>query len=607
MKQYSIFFIILIILIKIIYLFFESDYNSHLINVVSDPSATKDILEELEKYGHRLSSIGLTLLLVPFLYLLLKRIIKDKRIYLSSLFLASIVIYNITYSILTQIIDEFVERNKHLQYNSYYTTMFKYGMLNQEIGYSSFIPKERLENISLEDKVMIANIFLLVETDKELIKKIVENKDNTIKSVLVSEKDNKFKEEFKKSEAKFNEELKRFYSMYKDYISSSNKVIGKITELDNEKKFEDVYSNFKEKLKTKYNNYLDASERAKKDSYPNNQTVEKYYGELQRYFKYQKYEKAQNDYKKSMYKYFQTYIDPSRWCEGNICPSKNQIREVIKEEVEKKWKNKMGDIPRSLSSIDFLKFPTIRKQVISELRKEGLNVDDDFNYSKESFAKAYKQKIKSSENKIAKDFETEIYKQTKKNIKMALSYEDFVTHWKNDIIKEYGEKYGIVIFNMIKNKNSTKYYEDFYKPYFEDKIGKDYIIEEKQFKDDEYQEKGDYAIKSMFVVPFAIFMSLFAGVLNLISVIVLTSILILRFTTANNKTVLITSNSIRLLLILALVYYPYKIGKDSNLLSHYKILEKKENIQNTFINLYVESLNWVLVVEKINYNLWNKK
>ena len=147
MKQYSIFFIILIILIKIIYLFFESDYNSHLINVVSDPSATKDILEELEKYGHRLSSIGLTLLLVPFLYLLLKRIIKDKRIYLSSLFLASIVIYNITYSILTQIIDEFVERNKHLQYNSYYTTMFKYGMLNQEIGYSSFIPKERLENI----------------------------------------------------------------------------------------------------------------------------------------------------------------------------------------------------------------------------------------------------------------------------------------------------------------------------------------------------------------------------------------------------------------------------------------------------------------------------
>ena len=55
------------------------------------------------------------------------------------------------------------------------------------------------------------------------------------------------------------------------------------------------------------------------------------------------------------------------------------------------------------------------------------------------------------------------------------------------------------------------------------------------------------------------------------------------------------------------MYYPYKIGKDSNLLSHYKILEKKENIQNTFINLYVESLNWVLVVEKINYNLWNKK
>lgn len=604
MKKYSILFIIVIILIKIVYLFFESDYNAELLNIVSDPNSTKEILEGLEKYGHRLSSIGLTLLVVPFLYLFLKKFIQNQKIYLGSLFLISIGIYNLTYSGLTHIVDEFVERNKHLQYNSYYTTMFKYGMLKQEMGYSSFIPKERLEHISIEDKVMIANIFLLVETDKELIKKIVENKDNTIKSVLISEKDNKFKEDFKKSESKFNAELKKFDDMYKNYMVSSNSVIQKISELDNEKKFESLYSNFKQKLETKYKNYLEVSDKAKKDSYPSEYKIDEYYKDLSEYFKYQKYERAKKKYTETMYKRFGTYIEPNRWCDEN-CPSRDKIRQVIQEEVAKKWKNKMGDIPRSLSSTDFLKYPSIRKQVVLELRKEGLNVTDDFNYSKESFAKAYKNSLKNSEEKIAKDFENEIYKQTNKKIKMGLSYENFVAYWKDDIVKEYGNNFGLIIFNMIKDKDSTNYYKDFYKPYIESTIGKKYIINENQFEDDEYKEKGDYAIKSMFVVPFAIFMSLFAGVLNLISVIVLSSILLLRFIT-NDKKIFIISNSIRVVLLVILIYYPYKIGKDNNLLGNYKILENKENIQNNFVKLYIESLNWVLVVEKINYQLWNK-
>ena len=34
-------------------------------------------------------------------------------------------------------------------------------MLNSQMGYGSFIPKERLENLTIEDKVLIANIFFI--------------------------------------------------------------------------------------------------------------------------------------------------------------------------------------------------------------------------------------------------------------------------------------------------------------------------------------------------------------------------------------------------------------------------------------------------------------
>lgn len=113
-------------------------------------------------------------------------------------------------------------------------------------------------------------------------------------------------------------------------------------------------------------------------------------------------------------------------------------------------------------------------------------------------------------------------------------------------------------------------------------------------------------MKSMYVVPFAIFMSLFAGVFNLISVIVLSSILLLRFITNEKKTFII-SNALRVLLLFIFIYYPYKIGKDNNLLGNYKIFENNYYLENGFKKYYLESLNWVFVVEKINYNIWNQE
>ena len=82
MKKYSILFLLIIILAKVIYLLFEIDYNGSLLDIVSKPKVDKEELESLELYGHKLSSIGLTLLVIPFLYLVYNFIVKNKIFFL---------------------------------------------------------------------------------------------------------------------------------------------------------------------------------------------------------------------------------------------------------------------------------------------------------------------------------------------------------------------------------------------------------------------------------------------------------------------------------------------------------------------------------------------
>ena len=79
MKKYSLLFLLIIILAKIIYLLFEIDYNGFLLDTVSKAKIEKEELEDLELYGHKLSSIGLTLLIVPFLFLLYNYFVKNTK------------------------------------------------------------------------------------------------------------------------------------------------------------------------------------------------------------------------------------------------------------------------------------------------------------------------------------------------------------------------------------------------------------------------------------------------------------------------------------------------------------------------------------------------
>ena len=428
MKKYSITFLIVIIVVKLIYLYFESHYNGSLIDISSDPNVEKEILNNLELYGHKLSAIGLTLLVIPLFYLVFKKYFTELKTFIF-LGISSIIIYSFFYILLNVLIEKIIENNKDKRYSAYYTTIFKYGMLNNKMGYNSFIPNERLENLSIEDKVLISNMFLLTFFDSELISRLVKN-GTKLTEAYISKYDF---ENYKKSESQFNDKVKEINTLYDEYISKNKEINDNFSKEDNAFKANALYEQFKIDLNSKYIEYHSKSNEFEKNQNPSAQKIDNYYNELSRYFRYQNTSSAKNSYRTKMIGEFGYYIEPYRWCEGSICPSKRSIAFVIQEESKRQWVNKVGNIEPHLNKESFFKHSETRKKVALELRKEGLNVPLNFDNTRDSFFEAYRNKLQQKHQSVTVEFRNKFKKRLNKNIVVGLNYAQFVSYWKDDL------------------------------------------------------------------------------------------------------------------------------------------------------------------------------
>ena len=607
--KFSTIFILVLILLKLTYLYFEIDYNGSLIDLSTKYDITEKELKDLEKYGHTLTSIGLTLLIIPFLYLVITNITKYKIIIVSFLTVTSIIIYIGIFQGLTTLIDHIVKENRDKRFSSYYATNLKYKMLNKEMGYSSFIPKERLENLSLEDRVIISNLFLLLIHDETLVDRIFDKKNEITESYLLNEKNEKMESSYKEAENKFNNKVKDINKAFDKYVEETKKVNTIIKNIDVKKSdikkdYEDLKMNMFPKAYKQYTDQVNSFYK-KVDLEVSPEKVNVHYNDLLKYFKNQKYSKAKKSYDKAMIKNFGYVIDPNAWCKDGYCPNKSKIIEVIKAEAFKKW-DKESIYPIDLTQRDFFLHKETKRKIVNEInQKFGFDLKYDFNYSFDSFEKAYLRKIEKEQKNVHNKFENALDSNFGKDIKVGLSYKEFIQTWKPEIIKEYGEKYGEILFKMIENKNTEGFYSEFYEPYFNEHHASKFIISKEDLTNNkEYEEKGDASIKSMYVIPFAISMSLIASVLNIIDVIgfiILLLTRVIKLEALYNKFV---EPILKICLYLFVFIYPYYIGKTNNVLKDYKILNKKH--ESDIINAYTEFLNWILVVEGFSYKLYEK-
>ncbi len=136
------YFLLTLIIAKLIYLGFESYYNGFVIDVVTSTHVDQDLLERLESFGNRISTVGITLLLIPFYYMLSKKFFEfHNGVMIIVVILLTLTTYYGVHKGLNRAVFEIVKQNKDKRYESYYIELFKYGMLTGKLGYSSFIPK----------------------------------------------------------------------------------------------------------------------------------------------------------------------------------------------------------------------------------------------------------------------------------------------------------------------------------------------------------------------------------------------------------------------------------------------------------------------------------
>ena len=590
------YFILALIVAKLIYLGFESYYNGFVIDVVTSTHVDQDLLEKLENFGNRVSSVGITLLLIPFYYLVVKKFFEfHKGVMVIVVIMLTVGTYFGIHKGLNKAVFEIVKQNKDKRYESYYIELFKYGMLTGKLGYSSFIPKENLDNLSIYDKVMISNLFLLTQIDKDLIKKFVSRGKESFFDIYINKY---FQEDYNEARYRFEDMALRIqedWDLYSDGISEVNT---KFSKIDSKEQLDAKYAQFTKELKREYTKYRINVRQYTNVLNTNLDAAAQLNRDLITYFIQDGSIIGKQEYENIMQKYFGHDINPKRWCEGGICPATRRVAQVIEEETFAKWNSDHDNLPLNLSQKQFFMHPNVRQKVVSQLRKEGIDVKRTFNYSKQEYIAGYMKTVDANFQVQKKKLQKEFAGKTGiQNVHLGLSFEEFASQYKKEIMLQYKEKiYGDIMYKMILEGDLTGFYDRLYKPMLRAKYYDQAFPEESDF-DIKLAEYGDTAIKMLYIPPFAIFMSLVAGLLNIVSVIVLIGFL--AFHKDASLKIFFAKNITKLIIFSLLIYIPYSIGVKKDILSPYPVLE---TFKGSTYDPYMKTLNWLLIVEAINYN-----
>lgn len=592
-------FIVLLIVAKIGYLLFEMYYNGSMLDTVTAQNATKEGFEHIESLGHNLTSLGLTLLFAPLFYWGVRKITLTQRqtpVRVGVFLLLCVLFYSQVYSGLAKFMDYLVESQKDKRYIAYYVNSLKYGIISGKLGYSTFIPKkEENQNLTIKEKVLLANIFLLTHIDKTLIERLIADGTEGLIDVAIYQH---YGKEYVQAKEQFNKTIDQISHAWERYQKAQNDINIVISQKNNQNELVRSYEEMKKKLDSKYAVYKRGS-----DDYYNrlnnlNGDTNRLYNDLSRYFLYRWNTKAEQKYEATMKSQFGRPINPETWCSGNTCPSKDAIKKFLKSELDNFFYAKSEGVSPGLNKNAFLEQPSIKKKVIEDLGDKGLYIDKSFDYSPQMFQQAYESSINKTKREKIEAIKTTFEKEGAINIRESMNKTDFIEAFAQKIESEItiaDNQSKKRILELIKKGDKDSFYEYVYRPYFKKEVASKYILQESDFERPDKKSLGDGAIKMLFIPPFAIAMSLLAGSLNFVTLIAL--LLTLRVVALRTK--LIAKTGIILLLMVLIIYLPYKKGIDDDILKEHVAIKAK-NLEKPWGD-YFHALHWIVIAESYNY------
>lgn len=597
--KYPLYLFIALFIAKVGYIVIESFYNYHvLFTTTSVDIISKEVLEQLNKNGHLISSSGITLLLIPFLYLAVKRI-TNKEVMYTIFTISSIITFFFSYIMLNKAIDYIVEKNQDKRHDAYYVDLFKFGLLKKHFDYDSFIKIDNIKNekLTINDRILLTNSFLLLQADEKLIDKLKKRGYERAPEIYIEKNIDDFNNEFNKFDT-LAQEIISGYTKFNDEKKILQNNINNIDKLGDDKEISKHYNELISKIKENYEIYKKSKAKAEKiikqeTSY---EKINDIYKKLQYYFNNRNKSSVQKKYDSMMIEKFGKNIDPNRWLDNYERLSMYQIKKVITEEVTSDIP-KIGNSERLLSFDEFKNTQKVRDNIYNKLKSEGIIISkQNFDYSKSQFTISYNNMLTTKKNKLYEMFTNGLNKSFGKNdLNTKTTWNEFLysNYLKNKIkseLKITNEKDFNIVIEIIKSDNRKESFKNLlYIPKVKTEIDKLFFTKEQFNKDKLAIKVGNEAIKLLYIPPFALAISILALLLNIITVVGL----FLELKKVSSLIVWVVKISLLIGICLLPVISNYD-GLDNEL------IRKEANIE---MNNYLNFLNWLSYYEKFNIKL----
>ncbi|WP_456342590.1 hypothetical protein [Thermovibrio sp.] len=591
-------FTFFILVLKILYLIAEFIYNSTVLDILSSPSVDKNVVENLENFAHIISALGTTLLIIGFVY---QKFLFNFRMPLrvAGGFIAFTLLFSSFYKFYDELfayIFESLKKNEQVYVGSFYVNLLRTGIINGNFEYPSIIPVKASDTFSLEDRVMLANTYLVLLYDSKIVEKFHSSEVVASLATLFSEslgidldaKWNSYKRTMK--------QIEEFWKLYKEKVQELNVKLKR--ELLRK---EDVYRELLKVLQTKY--WKEYQERRvefyrRLNRELSDENVDRIDKELKRFFRYKFLKKAQRRYRAEMYKNFHHYIPPREWClyNGNRkqCPSKERIRKVLLREAKREFKEKFYISPDIYSFSDFIKaienISYYREKIRAELFNKGLIVPHTVELrisSPEGFYRTYGPSVRYT---LEAKFGSLMEKYLKRkglppfSIPPGLSRSEFLKKVKESLSKYYGN---VPLF--LSQKGFYRFYVKNLLPNSVEEIEENRAIE----------EFADLSLKLVVIPPIALMLSSVIGFLNLITLLLMPlNFLVKKLFKGKRLTIWIAGA----LIISILIIYPLKAQERPGKV--YQVFLKLENRELSLKErVLVEGARWLLYVEPYAYKI----
>ena len=594
--KYPIYLFLGILLVKLGYIVVESYYNYHVLTVTTNASLTKEMIESLNINGHRISAIGITLLIFPFLYFLSRTIFKKNKYLI--LIILSIGTYLLAFSSLNMIVETIVKENKDKRHDAYYVNVFKYGILNNIFVYDSFVDSKKIQNnmMDVNDRILLANTFLLLHADEKLISKLKDRGREKVADLYI---DKNLKEDYALKSEQFIKASEEISLLWNEINKNKLKIKNALEKLDDEQ-MQEAYETFTTSLKKAYYNYKKGWEDVnKKIAYET--TNDKLYAikkDLRKYFRYERFPRVRERYRQAMFDNFGHFLDPVEWKDNDDKVTSDRIKYVIKREILQKVDRRLTNVPYGLDIWAFMYHYETRYNVMKKLKENDIHVPYDFNYSLDEFAQYFKVMSVKKHHLAYDKFYTKLDDELGVNdIKLSMDYKEFI--YSKYIYQEIQNKLQGMeekdIQNILKalhSKDLANFRQMVYLP----KISKK--VEAMDFVEEDFQNcgsascYGDNAIKLLYIPPFALSISMIALLLNIITVFGM----IFRLVNLPN----FISDTLKISLVVSILLVPLYYKEQTI---------KKELLNQTTMEarVYLNFLAWISYYEKQNSLLHEKK